>query len=177
MEVYRTRDKIVLSHAMRGGGKHIEATFGGDDNIRLLLSKERGVQFDGNKAYLPADGFVLSEFFERYVELAFIDYSQIKVAPKGEEPKRPELPFGFLEKLKQVRYSDHTIRVYSTYFMDFQHHFAGRDLKKISPEEINAYLLYMIEEKQISSCQQNHVSTPLSFTTRRCWGGNATATR
>lgn len=113
---------------------------------------------------IPASRLLRSfGFFERYVEQAFIDYSQIIEAPKKKQVVRPELPAGFLEKLKQMRYSDHTIRVYTTYFGDFQLHFAGRNLKMISAEDINAYLLYLIEKKHISSCQQNQRINAIKF--------------
>ena len=76
--------------------------------------------------------------------------------------KDVEVKFGgddirFLEKLKQMRYSDHTIRVYTTYFGDFQIYFAGRSLKLISAEDINAYLLYLIDKKQISNQRINAI--------------------
>lgn len=82
--------------------------------------------------------------------------------------KYVEVKFGgddirFLEKLKQMRYSDHTIRVYTTYFGDFQIYFAGRSLKLISAEDINAYLLSLIDKKQISSCQQNQRINAIKF--------------
>lgn len=162
MKVYQEREKITLAFSARERKKYVEVKFGGDD-IRLLLSKEQGVLFDNNRAYLPVDCFVLSDFFERYVEQAFIDYSQIIEAPKKKQVVRPELPAGFLEKLKQMRYSDHTIRVYTTYFGDFQIYFAGRSLKLISAEDINAYLLYLIDKKQISSCQQNQRINAIKF--------------
>ena len=41
------------------------------------------------------------------------------------------------------------------YFRDFQQHFKGRDIGTITSGEINDYLLYLIHEKNISSCQQN----------------------
>ena len=97
--------------------------------------------------------------------------------------KYVEVKFGgddirFLEKLKQMRYSDHTIRVYTTYFGDFQIYFAGRSLKLISAEDINAYLLSLIDKKQISSCQQNQRINAIKFyyekvlgQERRCYKG------
>lgn len=81
MKAYQEREKITLAFSTRGRKKYVEVKFGGDD-IRLLLPKEQGVLFDNNRAYLPVDYFVLSDFFERYVEQAFIDYSQIIEAPK-----------------------------------------------------------------------------------------------
>lgn len=96
---------------VRNGREFVEVTFGNDNDIRLSLSKEENVLLVGGRAYLPAENFVLAEFFDRYVKMAFIDYSAIKeTAPRKEEDKRPPLPEGYLEKLQQVRYSDHTVR-------------------------------------------------------------------
>ena len=62
-------------------GKTVEETFGtpyDDDDSEIP------------GAYLPAEDFVLAEFFDRYVKMAFIVYSAIKeTAPRKEEDKRP----------------------------------------------------------------------------------------
>ena len=163
MEIYRTKPRIRLSQVVRYGRKFIEVTFDGDD-LRLPLSKEEGVQLVGGKAYLPEETFVLADFFDRYVKMAFIDYSAIKgCTPRKDEDERPPLPDGYLEKLQQVRYSDHTVRVYTSYFRDFQQHFKGRDVRTVTPGEINDYLLYLIHEKNISSCQQNQRINAIKF--------------
>ena len=166
IKTYRKKERMILSRSIRRRRRYIEVAFGNNDAARLLLSKEKGVLFESNKAYLPAEDFVLAEFFDRYVNLAFIDYSKVTDTtnkPKKEKTIRPELPAGFLEKLKQMRYSDHTIRVYTTYIGDFQQYFAGSNLKRISPDEINAYLLHLIDKKNISSCQQNQRINAIKF--------------
>ena len=112
MDAYRPKQRITLSFAKRNGRNCIAAAYGGDDTLRQNLSREPGAIITGDTAYLPAENFVLAEFFDRYVKMAFIDYSAIKeTAPRKEEDKRPPLPEGYLEKLQQVRYSDHTVRV------------------------------------------------------------------
>lgn len=164
MEIYTPKTKIKLSPVIRNGKEFVEVTFGNDNDIRLSLSKEENVLLVGGRAYLPAEDFVLAEFFDRYVKMAFIDYSAIKeTAPRKEEDKRPPLPEGYLEKLQQVRYSDHTVRVYTSYFRDFQQHFEGRKIETVTPGEINDYLLYLIHEKNISSCQQNQRINAIKF--------------
>lgn len=163
MDIYRGKSKIRLSTTVRYGSRFIEVAFD-DDALRLPLSEEEGVQLAGGKAYLPAESFVLSEFFDRYVKMAFIDYSAVReLIPKKEEDSRPPLPEGYLEKLKQVRYSEHTVRVYTSYFRDFQQHFKGRDIVTVTPGEINSYLLYLIRERNISSCQQNQRINAIKF--------------
>ena len=163
MEIYQNKPRIKLSPTVRHGRKFIEVSFD-HDGLRLPLSKEEGVQLVGGRAYLPEESFVLAEFFDRYVKMAFIDYSAIKgYTPRKEEDSRPPLPAGYLEKLRQVRYSDHTVRVYTGYFRDFQEHFRGREVKSITSEDINGYLLYLIRERNISSCQQNQRINAIKF--------------
>ena len=144
MEIYTPKTKIKLSPVIRNGREFVEVTFGNDNDIRLSLSKEENVLLVGGRAYLPAEDFVLAEFFDRYVKMAFIDYSAIKeTAPRKEE--------------------DHTVRVYTSYFRDFQQHFEGRKIETVTPGEINDYLLYLIHEKNISSCQQNQRINAIKF--------------
>lgn len=83
MEIYTPKTKIKLSPVIRNGREFVEVTFGNDNDIRLSLSKEENVLLVGGRAYLPAEDFVLAEFFDRYVKMAFIDYSAIKeTAPR-----------------------------------------------------------------------------------------------
>ena len=62
-----------------------------------------------------------------------------------------------------MRYSDHNRKVYTSYFRDFQQHFEGRKIETVTPGEINDYLLYLIHEKNISSCQQNQRINAIKF--------------
>lgn len=156
MKVYQSKPRIKLSPAIRDGQKYVEVEFDEDDAIRLSLSKEKGVRFEGDRAYLPGEGFDLSGFFDRHVETAFIDYSTLKnTQPKKSGKTSPAIPPGYAETLRQLRYSEHTVRAYTTYFKEFQQYFAGRNLRYIRPEEINAYIVHLIDTRGISSCQQN----------------------
>lgn len=166
MDAYRPKKRIRLSFA-GSDNRHIEIDFGGDAGLRGSLAQEDEISFRDGKAYIPADRFGLSEFFDRHVGEAFIDYSAIKPAPKEPHPSTapaaPQLPPGYMEKLKQVRYSDHTVRVYTTYFKGFQTYFEGKRIDSITPDEINSYLVYLINERGISSCQQNQRINAIKF--------------
>lgn len=156
MKIYQSKPRITLSPVLRNGHEYVEVVFGNNDAVRLSLSKERDVQFTGEKVYLPKKDFDLSDFFDRYVEMAFIDYSALKEtsSPKSEQATLV-LPPGYIETLRQLRYSEHTIRAYTSYFSEFQRYFAGRNLRYIRPAEINAYIVHLIDTRGISSCQQN----------------------
>ena len=110
MDAYHPKRRISLSFAGWKGREYVAAAFGGDASLRQRLMQEPGAVANGSAVYLPADGFVLADFFDRYVGDAFIDYSAIKAPqPEPVRPSRPDLPPGYLEKLRQVRYSDHTV--------------------------------------------------------------------
>ena len=156
METHTPKPRIKLASALREGREYVEVKFGDNDAIRLALSKEKDVLFADGNAYLPRKGFDLSGFFERYVGTAFIDYSALRgMFPKESGNRSPAIPPGSAETLRQLRYSPHTIRAYTSYFGEFQRHFAGRDLRYIRPAEINAYIVHLIDTRDISSCQQN----------------------
>lgn len=165
MDAYRPKKRIRLSFA-GSDNRQIMIDFGGDAGLRGSLAQEEEISFRDGMAYIPADRFELSEFFDRHVGEAFIDYSAIKPPtpkPRPVPSTAPSLPAGYLEKLRQVRYSDHTVRVYTTYFKDFQAYFREKRIDSITPDEINSYLLYLINEKGISSCQQNQRINAIKF--------------
>ena len=111
MKVYQSKPRITLSPAIRDGQKYVEVEFDEDDAIRLSLSKEKGVRFEGDRAYLPEEGFDLSGFFDRHVETAYINYSALKnTLPKKSGKTSPAIPPGYAEMLRQLRYSEHTVR-------------------------------------------------------------------
>lgn len=77
--------------------------------------------------------------------------------------KKPDLPEGYLEKLERKRYSEQTIRTYTSYFRDFASHFRRKDLENITTDEINQYILELIRKKGISHSQQNQSINAIKF--------------
>jgi site-specific recombinase XerD len=114
-------------------------------------------------------------FINAFKTEAFIDYSKLKWTKnkksdaeqnnnsKSEIKNRIKLPVGYLERLEQRRYSENTIKTYSSYFKDFQNYFRDRELSEISVEEINEYILELIRIKRISGSQQNQRINSIKF--------------
>ena len=73
------------------------------------------------------------------------------------------LPYGFLELLQQKRYSESTIKTYTSYFRQFQDYFSDYDLKQISIDQINSYILELINDRNISPSQQNQRINAIKF--------------
>ena len=117
--------------------------------------------------YQPHKSFDLKSVFSKLQPLAFVDYSALKKQSDSSDssvqasnmkyPHRTsiDLPFGYLEKMEQKRYSKSTINSYTAYMKDFIAAFTGRELEIISKSEINQYILTLIKEHDISPSQQN----------------------
>jgi len=73
------------------------------------------------------------------------------------------LPEGYMELLIRKRYSQSTIKTYSNYFLQFTGYFNNQELKTITHQQINAYILELIEFKKISSSQQNQRINAIKF--------------
>ena len=123
--------------------------------------------------YILKDEFNLSGFFENFKSLAYVDYSKLKNKNNGFQPvtrksvyshrKDIVLPGGYHEMLIQKRYSENTIRTYTAYFKDFLYHFSGRDINKIELQEINTYILTLIQTSNISGSEQNQRINAIKF--------------
>ena len=117
--------------------------------------------------------FNLNRFFEALKDLAYINYSALKIKTRPEVSEKTKrdyshrsgirLPKGYLELLKQKRYSKSTSKTYSAYFKDFIHYFDERDLAELQVEEINAYLLELINKWNITTSEQNQRINAIKF--------------
>lgn len=123
--------------------------------------------------YLPKSDFHLNTFYETFKGLAFIDYSAIKSNKETNVPvfktrdyahrQSIELPKGYIELLRQKRYSPSTIKTYTAYFKDFQNYFAETTIDNLTVDQINGYILYLVEEWKVSGSEQNQRINSIKF--------------
>ena len=123
--------------------------------------------------FMPEKDFNLPIFFNVLKDHAFIDYSALKIVTKQdttEKNKRDyshrkniQLPKGYLELLHQKRYSESTIKTYSAYLKDFMHYSSRQPLENIQINEINEYILMLIEKERISGSEQNQRINAIKF--------------
>lgn len=122
--------------------------------------------------YVNEEDFVLNDFFSIMKEYAFINYSGLKhrtstatTKTRLNPPQKADtkLPQGYLDLLIQKRYSQSTIKTYTSYLKDFIEYFNGRELKEIAKDEINQYILVLIKKKNISPSQQNQRINAIKF--------------
>jgi len=125
--------------------------------------------------YIPQAQFDLHLFFEAFREKAWVDYEGLKKTIAPELPEAPQIkneshqlqkldvPPGYREMLEQKRYSQNTQKIYISYMRDFTSMFHKFDLKEVTKDQINRYILWLIREKGISASQQNQRINAIKF--------------
>jgi integrase/recombinase XerD len=73
------------------------------------------------------------------------------------------VPTEFINLLKIRRYSQSTIDTYSSMFSNFINYFPTKDIAKITEDEIKDYLLYLVENKNVSLSTQNQSINSIKF--------------
>ena len=170
-KVQKQRGSIVLFKEARNGADYIRIEYSGNPSVALLLSQDAQVEMAGNgSAYITAETFKLSDFYDRYSPYAYIDYSRVYVRhPK--HTREYTLPEGYLELLEQKRYSPSTIKTYRAYFSDFMEYHKGRNIDRLKVADINRYIFYLVNEKKISVSQQNMRINAIKFYYEQVKGG------
>ena len=169
--VQKQRGNVVLYKEQKDGTDYIRVEYAENGEISLLLSQDKAVEMAGNgSAYITAETFKLSDFYDRYSPYAYIDYSRVYV--RHPNPTREyTLPEGYLELLEQKRYSPSTIKTYRAYFSDFMEYHKGRNIDRLKVADINMYILYLVNEKKISVSQQNMRINAIKFYYEQVKGG------
>ena len=169
------KPQIKLSYATHNEEPVVKIVFDFNQKIKQQLISTIHARWSKtmNCWYMAQHEFNLNTFYTDFRDMAYIDYTALKVVSKPviqEKVKRDysyrsklKLPKGYLELLKQKRYSESTIKTYSAYFKDFMHYFSERDLDTIQKEEINNYILSLIQLLFISGSEQNQRINAIKF--------------
>ncbi len=170
-----TRPQIKLEYGTHRQQEVVLVRFEYNQAIADRLKELFGVWWSKSHGcwLIAMDDFDLGLFFEGLRDLAYINYSALKITTEPEYTpplkrdysyrKTQQLPNGYLEILKQKRYSQSTIKTYVAYFKDFSYYFSERDLEELSGEEINAYILELINKWDITTSEQNQRINAIKF--------------
>ena len=171
------KPKIKLSLANHRNHEVVKVEFIYNKSIIDLLKQSTNARWSKTMHcwYFIKDDFNLNLFFDLLKSIAYIDYSVFKQPPQSERHPTPpvnisldyrkwiRLPEGYYEKLIQKRYSESTINCYTSYFKDFMHHFRKNDLTDITSDEINQYIMGIVQDRKISTSQQNQRISAIKF--------------
>ncbi|GEM_PF-31266 len=171
------RPQITLRLAIHRQQNIVRIEFAYNRELMDVLKQNMPVVWSATMKcwYLPMRDFDLHYFFETFKNHAYINYDALKKVndePPEKEASKPvrysyrtstNLPEGYLEKLEQKRYSASTIKSYVAYFKDFIYYFHGKDIDKLTKNEIDAYILHLIKKQKISPSQQNQRINAIKF--------------
>lgn len=134
-------------------------------------------RWNPNKGYwlVPYSESVWSAIQKHFEAFHFkIDYAVEKQHQKSVIPFQPkfrECPAAYQEKLTLKRYSRNTAKTYLGCFKEFINFYADKELSAIEEEDIKRYLLYLVEEKKVSSSYQNQMINAIKFYYEQVQGG------
>ena len=149
--------RISLSEGILKNNSVVFIDFDYDANIVSLMRKYAKATYipKDRRWYVLKDMFESDEFNKIFDKKYIID--KIKLKPNIKVPSE------YLNILVIKRYSKNTIKTYVNYFKDFIEYFPEKELDEITVHEINNYILYLIQQKGISSSQQNQRINAIKF--------------
>ncbi len=150
---------IELKNGIHAGEPVIMLFFPYNQELIGRVRKYPGARWSQSKQcwLIPENNFNRNDFLALLGNQYNIDETNYK------QTAEINLPKGYLEKLQQKQYSKSTIKTYCHYFKDFIKDFQKQNLTEISQDEINAYILKLILEKNISRSQQNQRINAIKF--------------
>jgi integrase/recombinase XerD len=102
---------------------------------------------DLNK-FCKENGWIL-EYLDEWAERKLVQRN------RGFDYEGTACPAGFVEKLKVMRYSESTIRNYSSALKEIVHYYKERQLADLTKDDIERFLLYITEQRRVSTSYHN----------------------
>lgn len=150
----------------------VKAHFVFDKNIIALVKNQNGARWSQTLQswYFSKADFNLNTLYQSCKGKVFIDYSRLKQASLPikktvSEPPKPivNIPKEYTEQLVLKRYSQNTVKTYSSCFLKFMLFFKTRKLETIGKAEIKRFLLHLIDKEKVSAATQNQYINAIKF--------------
>lgn len=148
-----------------------KAHFAFDQDIITLVKSQKGARWSQTLRswYFQKADFKLSSFYQNLKGSVFVDYAHLKKistpTKKTKKMRKPnvKLPKGYLKQLVLKRYSQNTVKTYSSCFLTFMLFFKSQKLETIGKEEVKQFLLHLIEKEKVSASTQNQYINAIKF--------------
>ncbi len=99
-----------------------------------------------------------------YKYLEDIKYLNQKPRLKPEDvPNFRQVPKEYFDKMSLLRYSQNTIRTYENCFSEFINYWNTKELLSIDQNDIQRFLVYLVQERRVSSSYQNQAINSIKF--------------
>ena len=154
--------------------KIVKAAFAYDRELISIVKLQKGARWSQTLQswYFLKKKFQLNSFYQALKGKVYVDYSQLntntpKASQKRTTPKTAKkaisLPIAYKEQLILKRYSQNTTKTYSSCFLKFMVFFENKSIDLLTKKEIKTFLLYLIQERKVSSSTQNQYINAIKF--------------
>jgi site-specific recombinase XerD len=89
--------------------------------------------------------------------------SSVKRISRYDIPNYRDVPVSFSEKLTELRYSKHTVSLYTSAFEEFINYYNRLEIDTISEPQIKDFIRYLITERRVSESYQNTAINAIKF--------------
>jgi len=139
-----------------------------------FLRSFRFLRWDGNSAswiipkYKDNLELLRNYFGNRLDKIVYKKATPLKVRKVTNEfKKRKETiincPEIYIKKLREMRYSERTVSVYSSMFEEFINYYWDCEIEEITDEMVTNFLQYLVEERSVSLSYQNQSINAIKF--------------
>lgn len=109
----------------------------------------------------------LKFLFEKEAEVG----SRVKYTADHDSKDYRKCPQEYVLKMKELRNSENTIRVYESAFEQFCNYYRSVPLEEITQQQITDYLRHLVIDRKVSASYQNQAINAIKFYYERVLGG------
>jgi len=133
----------------------------------------------GNKLWtLPWTDNLLADLKKECAQLGLkVVYSEeaapliVKRRGRNDVPNYRECPAEMTDKLRELRYSEQTIKTYKNLFEEFINFYPLQDIKTAGEQQIIQFVRYLVTDRKVSASYQNQSINAIKFYYERVLGG------
>jgi len=159
----------------------LKLIFGYQNALRLLIKKFPYCSWDDKNKWwtIPYSDIYLNQLQEQALEAGMkVTYEEelttgagVKRVSAYDVPNYRKCPEEMVLKLRELRYSENTIKTYEGMFEEFINYYHKNDINKIEEPQIISFLRYLVMERKVSTSYQNQSINAIKFYYEKVLGG------
>jgi integrase/recombinase XerD len=159
----------------------LKLIFGYQNALRLLIKKFPYCSWDAKNKWwtIPYSDIYLNQLQDHALEAGMkVTYEEelstgtgVKRMSAYDVPNYRECPQEMVLKLRELRYSENTVKTYKGLFEEFINYYHKYDINKIEEPQIISFLRYLVMERKVSTSYQNQSINAIKFYYEKVLGG------
>jgi integrase/recombinase XerD len=159
----------------------LKLIFGYQNALRLQIKKYPYCSWDAKNKWwtIPFSEIFLNQVQALALETGMkVTYEEEPATSTGvkrisayDVPNYRECPEEMVLKLRELRYSENTIKTYKGLFEEFINYYHKYDINKIEEPQIISFLRFLVMERKVSTSYQNQAINAIKFYYEKVLGG------